>query len=203
MAPIPTGTTTESAGTERDTPREDGQAPRDAGSGTKPSDSGSDGHQGGYQTAEQLYNTAARNTDDIVTARSGAIGQLFADLASEFGEIIVERIGRGPTVSDIPPTAHWIPLAKGWVAKMIYSGGIRDVWIKMAYNYSKLPAHSHPQTQHVYVVSGSLKITIEGKQQTLYEGEAVIIHPDEEHQMEGNVYGDTMLIVVYEPPMMH
>lgn len=223
LAEVPTGATEGSTSGEGDgesgTPLgaiidagASGSVAREQSAGAEGGDSGSVKHSGQHSPSgpdlssgfrPEPTRLTERVDDDAVRENTGRIGAMFADLAREFGTIVAGQIAHG-RVEHYPSTSQWISLAPGWVAKMIYSGGVRDVYIKVVHNFSPLPTHSHPQRQHVYVVSGSLSMTCgEDDHYILEEGDALIIPPDVEHSMVGNVKGDTLCLIVYEPPMMH
>lgn len=201
---IPSGTTEGSGTTGNVDPRTDGPPTRESGARTEGSHSSAIRDKGDYSgSTDREYATGVRERDDAVRENTGRIGEMFADLAREFGIIVSQQISHG-RIDHYPQTNQWIGLAPGWIAKMVYNGGIRDVYIKVVTNFSPLPTHSHPQRQHVYVVSGSLALTCgDTDHRVMNEGDAMIIPADTEHSMVGNAKGDTLLLVVYEPPMMH
>lgn len=61
-----------------------------------------------------------------------------------------------------------------------------------------IPKHHHPNEQITYIMSGRVKVTMEGKDYVVRSGEVLIIPPNVPHQFEA--LEDTIDIDVFSPP---
>lgn len=61
-----------------------------------------------------------------------------------------------------------------------------------------IPEHHHPSEQITYILKGSVKVTIEGKEIIVRAGEVLIIPPNVPHRFEA--LEDTIDLDVFSPP---
>lgn len=61
-----------------------------------------------------------------------------------------------------------------------------------------IPKHNHPNEQITYIISGKVKVTIEGKEHIVEAGQVVVIAPNLFHQFEA--LEDSIDIDVFSPP---
>jgi quercetin dioxygenase-like cupin family protein len=61
-----------------------------------------------------------------------------------------------------------------------------------------IPEHHHPSEQITYILSGAVKVTIQGKDYFVRKGEVLIIPPNVPHKFEA--LEDTIDIDVFSPP---
>ncbi|MCD6521024.1 MAG: cupin domain-containing protein [Anaerolineae bacterium] len=63
---------------------------------------------------------------------------------------------------------------------------------------SQVPAHAHPHEQITYVVRGTVKFTLSGKEFVLAAGECCLIPGNEPHGVEA--LSDCVLLDAFSPP---
>ena len=61
-----------------------------------------------------------------------------------------------------------------------------------------IPLHHHPNEQITYIVSGAVKVKMQGKEYTVRAGEVLIIPMDVPHEFEA--LEDTIDIDIFSPP---
>jgi quercetin dioxygenase-like cupin family protein len=63
----------------------------------------------------------------------------------------------------------------------------------------QMPEHAHPHEQAIYVVRGSIKLTVDGGDPVvLAAGESCLVHPGQKHAVEALT--DALVLDAFTPP---